>query len=244
MPPKNTGWVSGKLPAKLPQPQSPVAGGPQALKRIERMKQRQIIGVPLAEALRQRSASPAISDARRYLIVAALATGIGFGVTGVITGNATWLFAGAGMGLIAVAIYSVSRSNATDLLPGKLAVDAEELDRVLESYAALLPTEAITLLVKIKEALVRALMGTLPLDDALFAKEMVARYIPDACRHYCDLKAVARSSVQISTDRTAEDSLLNQLQILDDRLTGIVDAIIADKADQLTHHEKFLQTKR
>jgi hypothetical protein len=242
--PKNTGWVSGKLPAKLPQPQSPVSGGPQALKRIERMKQRQTIGVPLVEALRQRSASPAISDARRYLIGGVLATGIGLGVTGVISGNAPWLFAGASMGLIAVAIYSVSRSNATDLLPDKLAVDAEELDRVLESYAALLPTEAITLLVKIKEALVRALMGTLPLDDALFAKQMIARYIPDACRHYCNLKAVARSSVQISTDRTAEDSLLDQLQIMDDRLTRILDAIIADKADQLAHHEKFLQMKR
>jgi len=148
------------------------------------------------------------------------------------------------MGLIAVAIFSVSRSNATDLLPDKLAVDAEELDRVLEHYAALLPKEAIALLVKIKEALVTALMSTLPLDDALFAKEMIARYIPDACRHYCDLKAVARSSVQISTDRTAEDSLLDQLQIMDDRLTDILDAIIADKADQLAHHEKFLQTKR
>lgn len=244
MPQKNTGWVSGKLPAKLPQPQSPVAGGPQALKRIERMKQRQTIGVPLAESLRQRSASPAISDARRYLIGGVLATGIGLGVTGVISGNAPWLFAGAGMGLIAVAIYSVSRSNANDLLPDKLAVDAAELDRVLESYAALLPIEAIALLVKIKEALVRALAGTLPLDDALFAKETIARYIPDACRHYCDLKAVSRSSIQISTDRTAEDSLLDQLQIMDDRLTGILDAIISDKADQLAHHEKFLRMKR
>jgi hypothetical protein len=244
MPPKKAGWVSGRLPAKLPQQQSPIGGGPQSLKRIQRLKQQQTMGLPLAEVLRRHHMPTAKSGGFPYVAGGLLMICGALSLSGIISGNLSWLFIGMGAGLIAVIMILASRQRANDSLPDKLAIDAEKLDRVLERYASELPSEAILLLVKIKETLGIAMTSTLSLDDTLFAREMVARYIPDACQHYCDLKSISRSAVQISADRTAEDSLLEQLQIMETRLSSIHGAIIAEKADMLVHHEKFLRTKQ
>lgn len=230
------------MPAKLPQPQSPIAGGPQSRKRIDRLKQKQIAGPPLAETLRQQNPDKSLVGARQYLIAIALAVSAALVVTGTIASSLFWIFAGTGSGLIALVVF-LTRPRTTNSYELKLVVDAEELDRLLTQHATSLPAEAVTLIATIKESLALVLAGTPPIDDALFAREMVARYIPDACRHYADLKTATRTLIQLSTDRTAEDSLLEQLRIMNTRLTGILEVVIAEKAEKLKHHEKFIRMK-
>lgn len=242
MPQKGTGWVSGKLPAKLSQIRQPIGDGPQTLKRIQRLQQLQAMGKPLADYLRQR---PVPADGKwSYFTAGVLVIAVSFAVIGTIAGRALWLFAAFGMGLLAALLFIVSRRQLGDHMHEKLTIDAEKLDRVLEAYAANLPQDAVALLIKMKRSLGIAISSTLSLDDTLFTREMVARYIPDACKHYCDLKAIANHGVRTESDRSAEDSLLSQLQILDDRLTDILGTIIADKRNTLVHHEIFLRTKQ
>lgn len=250
--PKDSGWVKGRIPARIAGARNAVAGkGPESSKRIARIRQLQSVGLPLAEALRKHRASTGTMGLPRLIGALALILGILTAAVGVVGGSLAWLVGGAVAGVGGAIGLLVYRRPPVETLLQELVIDAENLDRVLEKHSGILPKDAVEVLAKMKDTLALVLTASrasdgsgVTLEDSLFARELVARYIPDACRHYAELHATARSPVQLPGERTADDSLLEQLSILSKRLDRMHEAIVAAKADQLLHHEHFIRTKR
>jgi hypothetical protein len=228
-----------------------VGKGPESSKRIARIRQLQSIGLPLAEALRKHGASAGTMGLPRLIGALALILGIVMAAVGIVAGSLASLVGGAAAGIGGAIVLLVFRRPQVETLLQELVVDAESLDRVLEKHSGILPKDAVEILAKMKDTLALVLTASrakngsgMSLEDSLFARELVARYIPDACRHYAELHATARSPVQLPGERTADESLHEQLSILSNRLERMHEAIVAAKADQLLHHEHFIRTKR
>lgn len=250
--PKDSGWVKGEIPARIARVHAPAAGkGPESSKRIARIRQLQSVGLPLAEALRKKRASASAMDLPRLSGAIALILGFLMAAAGIVGDSLGWLLGGAAGGVCGAIALLVFRRPPVETLQQDLLVDADNLDRVLEKHSNVLPKGAVELLAKMKGTLALVLTvgrtkdgSGATLDDLLFARELVARYIPDACRHYVELNSAARSPVQLPGERTADESLIDQLSIMSERLDRMHEAIVAAKADQLLHHEYFIRTKR
>jgi hypothetical protein len=252
MQPKDSGWVKGRIPARIAGARASVAGkGPESSKRIARIRQLQSVGLPLAEALRKQSASASAMDLPRLGGAVALVLGFLIAAFGIVGESFVWSLGGGAAGVGGAIALMVFRRPPVETLLQELLIDAENLDRVLEKHSGILPKDAVEVLVKMKGTLALVLTVSqtkdgsgATLEDLLFARELVARYIPDACRHYAELQLAARSPGQLPGERTADESLLDQLSILSKRLDRMHEAIVAAKADQLLHHEHFIRTKR
>ncbi len=135
---------------------------------------------------------------------------------------------------------------------GELQRDAECLDDYLEEISWYLPQAALTTLARTKETLARVIAvlaaadldaTDLAIEETFFIREMVARYLPDACRHYVEATAASGGCVVLEDGSTAEQSLCRQLDMLHARLERTL-ARIADVREQaLARHETLVRSK-
>lgn len=254
--PKDDKWVQGTLPAR-PSLRGDSRRKPSAalMQKVARAYNKNLVGRPLTAALH--GPSPlrnGKSWAHGLFGVICLAMGLGLMVSGAIFTQLWVLVAGAGVVVIGGALLLRSRISRPQplALVGDLNQEAKALDAYLNEISPYLPRSALASLARIKETLARILAtfadGTTIIDaspeDQFFIREMVARYLPDACRHYLDVVRTADGHVPLENKRDVDESLCGQLDILHGRLEKMLVTIVAAKAQKLATHEAFIKTKQ
>jgi|GEM_PF-3598874 hypothetical protein len=242
------------MPAR-PAARRPQAPPPSAalVERLARAHKKNLVGRPLTAALRDTGGKPA---APRPAVLILLVTGVVALTMAPFAGPTVIVAAAGGTALVAAAALWRQQSAARPTTSiastaGELRRDAAAFDAFLAEISPRLPPEALTALARIKETLVRVIGALASADDAavdipaeesFFAHAMVARYLPDACRHYVEACA-AGGDVPLDDGRTATESLCRQLDILRARLEKTLTKVAAGKADALVRHEAFVRTK-
>ncbi len=225
------------------------------MRKVARAYHKNLVGRPLTMALR----GPSLSNdgknwANGLFGIICLAMGFGLMVSGAIF-TQVWVFvAGACITAMGGARFLRNRIARRQIfaLTGDLNQEAEILDAYLNEISPYLPRSALTSLAQIKETLARVLAafadGTTVIDvspeDQFFIREMVARYLPDACRHYLDVVRTADGHIPLENRREVDESLCGQLDILHGRLEKMLVTIVAAKAQKLATHEAFIKTKQ
>lgn len=248
-------WIGGTLP-KRPAPRNVKAQrfGAKLTERVERARQRQALGRPLATVIH---AAHTATPGRRTSFLAAtlvLATGVVGGIFSIIQGSL--IAAGAAFSAILAGAAWLSlgyrRKALPEALGTRLASDAAELDTLLSRVSPRLPDDAVRILAETKTTM-RRVVETLanehhatavPPEDLFFVHQAVARYLPDACRHYLSVIDLGRGLDLPKNDRAPEQLLHEQLTVVNERLRGILTYAAADRAQTLADHAAFIETKR
>ncbi|KFB69615.1 hypothetical protein [Candidatus Accumulibacter vicinus] len=246
-------WVAGELPARaLPRRrQSPPLPSTRLIERLERANRKHLVGRPLTAALRAGAGKPGEPPP---LVLLMLIGGIGLLVSALFA-SATIVLAAAGVVALAAAAAlwwrhrAASRYDSLTQLgyAGELQRDAECFDDYLEEVSRHLPQAALTTLARTKETLARVIAALaaadLAIEETFFVREMVARYLPDACRHYVEATAASGGCVVLEDGSTAEQSLCRQLDMLHARLEKTLARIADGRAQALARHETFVRSK-
>jgi hypothetical protein len=136
----------------------------------------------------------------------------------------------------------------TDLSVGQLA---QQLRKLVDSVASGLPKEALAPLHSIQDTVGELLprlqdlsdRGVISSKDSFTVIETVRRYLPDTLAAYLRLpKAYARMQ-PLADGRTASQTLLEQLQVLDASLKNVAKSAFAGDAEALVTNGQFLQNK-
>jgi hypothetical protein len=243
-------WVAGELPSRASPRRR--QGPPSALlvERLLRANRKTLVGRPLTAALRQTAGK---SGRPRPLVVLLLAVGSALLAAAAFSAAAS-VFAAGGVAAMVVAVALSARQRAARLATqtgyaGELTRDAALLDAYLAKVSGDLPPAALGALAAIKEKLARAIAARadtdaidIAVEETFFIQEMVARYLPDACRHYVEAARAAGIGV-LEEGCTTEQSLCRQLDILHARLQRMLAGIAARKAQALANHEAFVRSK-
>lgn len=248
-------WISGTLP-KRPARRNVKAEhfGAKLTERVERAQQRQALGRPLATVIH---AAHTATPGRRISFLAAtlvIATGVVAGILSIIQGSL--IAAGAAFSALLAGAAWLSLGHRRKALPEVLGTsltnEAAELDAFLSRVSPRLPEDAVRILAETKTT-VRRVVETLanehdatavPPEDLFFVHQAVARYLPDACRHYLSVIDVGRGLELPIDDRAPEQLLHEQLTVVNQRLRGILTDAAADRAQTLANHAAFIETKR
>lgn len=250
-------WVAGVLPSPRAPRRPPPATAPQAdsilAQRLLRANKKRLVGRPLTVALRDATgARPALPP---KLLGGVLAAGGSALVAATVIAELPVVLAAAGIGAIAAGLLALWRAKPPSAHAGfarQLRDEAAMLDVYLEQVSPNLPPLALATLAQIKEALARVLAALtaaadaaadLPAEESFFARELVARYLPDACRHYLAATEAAGGKGVLEDGRSADDSLCRQLDVLHARLEKTLAMVAAGKAQKLANHEAFIRTK-
>jgi hypothetical protein len=131
------------------------------------------------------------------------------------------------------------------------SMDAAEVESALRSLEAhvrgRIPPEALTLVHSIANsviALLPAVAGAKSVDDTIYTVRRTALdYLPQTLKNYLALPPAYRSVQPIQNGKNATQLLIEQLRILDDRLTTIVRDAYANDARALVENGAFLDQK-
>jgi len=136
----------------------------------------------------------------------------------------------------------------TDLSVGQLA---QQLRRLVDSVAQGLPKEALGILHSIQNTLSELLprlqdlsdRGVISAKDSFTVVETVRRYLPDTLAAYLRLPRYYAQIQPLADGRTASQTLLEQLQVLDSSLKNVSRSAYAGDAEALVTNGQFLQNK-
>jgi hypothetical protein len=157
-------------------------------------------------------------------------------------------------GLYGVGVLGWPRSDLadtairTELSPEKLA---QQLKKLVDTVASGLPKEAINPLRSIQDTLTELLprlkeltdRGVISGKDSFTVVETVRRYLPDTLAAYLRLPKYYARIQPLADGRTASQTLLEQLQMLDSSLKDAAKSAFAGDADTLVSNGRFLQNK-
>jgi hypothetical protein len=157
-------------------------------------------------------------------------------------------------GLYGVGALGWPRSNlAATALQTDLSVDmlAQQLHKLVDSVAPGLPKEALDLLHSIQATLAELLprlkeltdRGVISAKDSFTVAETVRRYLPDTLAAYLRLPKIYAQRQQLADGRTASQTLLDQLRLLDSSLKDVARSAFAGDAEALVSNGQFLQNK-
>lgn len=249
-------WVRGTLPARASlREDSRRKPSATLIRKVARVYHKNLVGRPLTMALRGPSPlNDGKNRANGLFGMICLAMGFGLMVSGAIF-TQIWVFAtGAGVVATGGALFLRNRIARRQpfALTGGLNQEAETLDAYLNEISPHLPRSALASLARIKETLARVLTASadgatatdVSPEDQFFIREMVARYLPDACKHYLDVVRTTDGHIPPENRREVDQSLCDQLDILHGRLEKIQATIVAAKARKLASHEAFIKTKQ
>lgn len=215
-----------------------------------------LVGRPLIAALR---AGAGKTGEPPPFVLLMLIGGIGLLVSALFA-SASIILAAAGVAALTAAATlwrwhrAASRYNSLTQVgyASELQRDAECFDDYLEEVSRHLPQAALTTLARTKETLAMVIAALaaadldaidLAIEETFFIREMVARYLRDACRHYVKATAASGGCVVLEDGSTAEQSLCRQLDMLHARLDRALARIADGRAQALARHEAFVRSK-
>jgi len=136
----------------------------------------------------------------------------------------------------------------TELSAGMLA---QQVRKLVDSVAQGLPKEALEFLRSMQGTLSELLpriqelrdRGVISAKDAFTVIETVRRYLPDTLAAYLRLPKFYAQMQTLADGRTATQTLIQQLQVLDTSLKEIAKSAFAGDAEALVSNGQFLQNK-
>jgi len=128
---------------------------------------------------------------------------------------------------------------------------AQQVRKLVDSVAQGLPKEALEFLRSIQGTLVELLprlqelrdRGIISAKDSFTVIETVRRYLPDTLAAYLRLPKFYAQMQTLADGRTATQTLLEQLRVLDASLKDIAKSAFAGDAEALVSNGQFLQNK-
>jgi hypothetical protein len=128
---------------------------------------------------------------------------------------------------------------------------AQQVRKLIDSVAQGLPKEALEFLRSIQGTLSELLprlqelrdRGIISAKDSFTVVETVRRYLPDTLAAYLRLPKFYAQMQTLADGRTASQTLLQQLQVLDSSLKDIAKSAFAGDAEALISNGQFLQDK-
>lgn len=140
------------------------------------------------------------------------------------------------------------RAEQTELSTEMLA---QQVRKLVDSVARGLPKEALDCLRSIQNTLSDLLprldelrdRGTISAKDSFTVVETVRRYLPDTLGAYLRLPRLYAQVQALSDGRTASQTLLDQLRVLDTSLKDVAKSAFAGDAETLVTNGQFLQSK-
>jgi hypothetical protein len=136
----------------------------------------------------------------------------------------------------------------TELSAGQMV---QQLSRLVDRVKPGLPKPALPLLQNIEETLSELLprlhelsdRGVISSKDSFTVIETVRRYLPDTLAAYLRLPRYYAQMQPLSDGRTASQTLLDQLSVLDSSLKDVSSSAFAGDAEALVSNGRFLQDK-
>jgi hypothetical protein len=126
---------------------------------------------------------------------------------------------------------------------------AQQVRRLVDIVAQGLPKDALECLRSIENTLSELLprleelrdRGVITSKDSFIVVETVRRYLPDTLGAYLRLPKLYAQAQQLSDGRTASETLLDQLRVLDTSLKDVARSAYAGDAETLVLNGKFLE---
>jgi hypothetical protein len=140
------------------------------------------------------------------------------------------------------------RAEQTELSSDLLA---QQVRKLVDNVAKGLPKEALGVLHSIESTLQELLprlremqdRGVISAKDSFTVIETVRRYLPDTLGAYLRLPKLYARVQALGDGRTASQTLLDQLQVLDSSLKEVAKNAFAGDAEKLIVNGRFLQSK-
>ncbi len=128
---------------------------------------------------------------------------------------------------------------------------AQQVRKLVDSVAAGLPKDSLDCLHSIQRTLTELLprltdlrdRGVISAKDSFTLIETVRRYLPDTLAAYLRLPKLYAQMQPLADGRTASQTLLDQLRVLDTSLKDIAVNAFAGDAEKLVTNGQFLQNK-
>ncbi len=176
--------------------------------------------------------------------------GLGLFFAGVI--NSYWWAIVAG--LYGAGVVGWPRSNLAEMAERtELSTEllAQQVRKLVDSVAQGLPKDALDCLRGIENTLAELLprlqelreRGVISAKDSFIVVETVRRYLPDTLGAYLRLPKFYAQMQTLADGRTASQTLLEQLRVLDTSLKDVAKSAYAGDAETLVTNGKFLQNK-
>jgi hypothetical protein len=133
----------------------------------------------------------------------------------------------------------------TELSAGMLA---QQVRKLVESVANGLPKDAVGFLQSIQDTLSELLprlrdRGVISAKDSFTVLETIRRYLPDTLAAYLRLPKLYAQVQTLADGRTATQTLVDQLRLLDTSLKDVAKSAFAGDAETLVSNGNFLQNK-
>jgi type I site-specific restriction endonuclease len=128
---------------------------------------------------------------------------------------------------------------------------AQQVRELVDSVAQGLPKDSLDRLRSIQDTLSELLprlqelkdRGTISAKDSFTVVETVRRYLPDTLGAYLRLPKFYAKMQALKDGRTASQTLLDQLTLLDISLKDVAQSAFAGDAETLVTNGRFLQSK-
>jgi hypothetical protein len=128
---------------------------------------------------------------------------------------------------------------------------AQQVRKLVDRVASGLPTDALDPLHSIQATLDELLprlkelrdRGVISARDSFTVSETVRRYLPDTLAAYLRLPRFYAQVQTLADGRTASQTLVNQLRVLDGSLKDIAKSAFAGDAEALVTNGRFLENK-
>jgi hypothetical protein len=158
------------------------------------------------------------------------------------------------VGLYGAGVLGWPRSNLAQLAERtELSTEmlAQQVRKLVDSVAQGLPKDALDCLRSIQNTLSELLprlqelreRGVISAKDSFIVVETVRRYLPDTLGAYLRLPKFYAQMQTLADGRTASQTLLDQLRVLDTSLKDVATSAYAGDAEMLVTNGKFLQNK-
>jgi hypothetical protein len=176
--------------------------------------------------------------------------GLGLFFAGVI--HAYWWVIVAGLYGVGVLVWPESHlAQTAERTELSLDLLAQQMRNLVDSVAQGLPKESLDYLRSIQATLSELLprlkqlreRGILSGKDSFTVVETVRRYLPDTLGAYLRLPKFYAHMQPLSDGRTASQTLIDQLRLLDTSLKDIAKNAFAGDAERLVVNGQFLQTR-
>lgn len=229
--------------------------------RVQKARQRQLLGPSVSELLARGTSSVAPVPAKLHpgviaatvcsvaaacaLILLRSGTGLALAATLAALGGAGWLW------------QHRSQRAAGQAMPppaGPSPFEPEALQRIDEAFeatAAAVPESALAAMVSLKATAVRVALamdsapldGEFTLDDRLYVIESLRRYIPDTLSAYLQVPVAQRTLPGAGETSSANDLLQSQLALLQSGLAQRAQRLSASAVEAMRRQQRFLQAK-